>query len=63
VLLEPDDPVSLSVTLANLVQDNEARARLGNAGPARAAKLCAPETQLQLLADILAKLRHRAIPA
>ncbi len=63
VLLEPDDPVSLSVTLANLVQDNEARARLGKAGPARAAKLCAPETQLGLLADILANLCHRAIPA
>jgi glycosyltransferase involved in cell wall biosynthesis len=62
VLLEPGDPVRLAATQADLAQSGETRARLGKAGPARAARLCAPESQLRLLADTLAKLCCEAVP-
>jgi glycosyltransferase involved in cell wall biosynthesis len=57
ILIEPNDPAALAEALGRLIEDRELRARLGAAGPARAAALCEPQTQLQALARTLAKLR------
>jgi glycosyltransferase involved in cell wall biosynthesis len=63
VLLEAGDPLCLSETLAHLVRNKQARSSLSKAGAARAEALCAPERQLQLLADTLAKLCYQAVAA
>lgn len=49
VLVPPGDPATLAATLGRLIADPVARARLGKAGPARAAALCAPEAVLPRL--------------
>jgi glycosyltransferase involved in cell wall biosynthesis len=57
ILVEPDDPAALAAALGRLIEDRALRARLGAAGPARAAALCAPRAQMQALARALTKLR------
>jgi glycosyltransferase involved in cell wall biosynthesis len=56
ILVEPDDPAALAAALGRLIEDRELRARLGAAGPARAAALCEPRAQMQALARALTKL-------
>jgi glycosyltransferase involved in cell wall biosynthesis len=57
ILVAPDDPAALAAALGRLIKDRELRARLGAAGPARAAALCDPRAQLQALASALTRLR------
>jgi len=56
IQVEPDDPAALAVALSRLIEDRELRARLGAAGPVRAAALCEPRAQLRALARALTKL-------
>ena len=53
VLVPPDDTVALAAALQQLVTDPAARRRLGAAGPARAAELCDPATQLARLGSVV----------
>ncbi len=53
VLVPPGDPVELAAALSRLLGDDEFRARLGAAAPARARQISDPATQLQRLADAL----------
>jgi glycosyltransferase involved in cell wall biosynthesis len=57
ILVAPDDPAALAAALGRLIEDRELCARLGAAGPARAAALCDPRGQLQALVRALTKLR------
>ena len=57
ILVAPDDPAALAAALGRLIENRELCARLGAAGPARAAALCDPRAQLQALARALTKLR------
>jgi len=56
LLVEPDNPAALASALGRLIEDRELRARLGAAGPARAAALCDPRRQMTALAHALIKL-------
>lgn len=56
VLVPPDDPDALAATLSALIDDPEARARLGAAGPSRALDLCAPGVVIPRLETLLARL-------
>lgn len=60
-LTPPGDSGTLADVLSALIDDPILRARLGAAGPSRAAELCAPETVLpqleRLLVDVHAKRR------
>jgi len=62
VLVAPADPAALAVALRSLIDDPEARARLGAAGPARAASLCDPALVLGRLAVVLTGLAAGAGP-
>jgi glycosyltransferase involved in cell wall biosynthesis len=53
MLVAPHDPAALAGALRALIEDGELRARLGEAGPARAATLCDPARQMARLAEIL----------
>jgi glycosyltransferase involved in cell wall biosynthesis len=53
ILVPPDDAPALAAALASLIDDPSARARLGSAGPARAASLCAPKVVLPQLEAVL----------
>ncbi len=57
MLVEPNDPAALAAALGKLIEDGELRARLGAAGPARAAALCDPRAQMAALERALTKLR------
>jgi glycosyltransferase involved in cell wall biosynthesis len=57
MLVAPDDPAALAGALGRLIEDSELRARLGAAGPARAAALCDPRSQMAALTRVLIKLR------
>lgn len=57
VLLPPDDEAALRSALERLIASPGERRRLGAAGPARAAELCDPATQLGTLANLLERLR------
>lgn len=54
VLVPPDDAHKLAASLRRLIQDRTLRTNLGAAGPARARKLCDPDTQMQHLYNLLA---------
>jgi glycosyltransferase involved in cell wall biosynthesis len=56
VLTPPNDPGALAAALSTLIDDPATRARLGAAGPARAAELCAPEVVLPRLESLLLEL-------
>jgi glycosyltransferase involved in cell wall biosynthesis len=58
-LTPPDDPAALAATLATLIDDPDLRARLGSAGPARAASLCAPGSVLPILERLLIEAASR----
>jgi glycosyltransferase involved in cell wall biosynthesis len=62
VLVPPADPESLASALSALIDDPQARERLGNAGPARAAEMCAPAAVLAEMERQFKKLdvRHKA---
>jgi glycosyltransferase involved in cell wall biosynthesis len=47
VLVPPGDANALAASLRSLIQDQTLRARLGEAGPARARQLCDPATQMK----------------
>jgi glycosyltransferase involved in cell wall biosynthesis len=52
----PNDPERLAAALRQLIEDAPRRARLGQAGPARAAMLCDPHARLAQLSPIIARL-------
>ena len=56
VLTPPDDPSALAAALSAVIDDPVLRTRLGAAGPARAAELCAPEVVLPRLESLLLEL-------
>ena len=56
VLVPPADPTALAEALDGLIADPAARARLGSAGPARAAELCDPASVLGRLRGLLASV-------
>lgn len=60
VLVPPEDPDALAATLGRLIDDRDARTRLGAAGPARAAALCDPAHTLVCLERQLRSARARA---
>jgi glycosyltransferase involved in cell wall biosynthesis len=57
VLVPPGDADGLTATLRTLILEPDWRARLGAAGPARAAALCSPGPQLSRLESMLGELR------
>lgn len=60
VLVPPEDPISLAAALGRLVKNPQERLALGSQGPARAEKLCDPQTALRELGILLATLTtHR----
>ena len=56
MLVQPDDPATLAVALRELIENCELRARLGAAGPVRAAALCDPGRQMARLEEALSRL-------
>lgn len=60
VLVPPDDPAALASALGSLIDDPEARARLGAAGPERAQQLCGPAAALGRLHTLLASVMPAA---
>jgi glycosyltransferase involved in cell wall biosynthesis len=59
VLVPPGDAGSLSEALGRLIDEPEARTRLGAAGPARARRLCDPADALARLETLLRAARLR----
>jgi glycosyltransferase involved in cell wall biosynthesis len=57
ILTAPGDANNLAAVLDDLIPSPTRRARLGEAGPARARQLCDPATQMRALAGALAKLK------
>ena len=53
VLSPPEDVSALTVSLRELIEDGERRARLANAAPARAKDICDPSVQMLQLYDVL----------
>ncbi len=52
-VLVPPEPAPLAAALRQLIEDADARARLGAGGPARAATLCDPSVYLRALDEAL----------
>jgi glycosyltransferase involved in cell wall biosynthesis len=55
LLVAPGDPEALKNALRQVICDSNLRARLGAAGPARAAALCDPPRQLECLAGVMGR--------
>jgi glycosyltransferase involved in cell wall biosynthesis len=55
LLVPPGDPEALKAALRQVICDAGLRARLGAAGPGRAAALCDPARQLECLADVVGR--------
>lgn len=53
ILTEPGNADSVAAALDRLIQSPELRARLGEAGPARARQLCDPAAQMRVLEDLV----------
>lgn len=58
VLTKPGDASALAAALRELILQPDLRSRLGAAGPARAAELCDPATQVRRLSAALEPLRR-----
>ncbi|MCP9494500.1 MAG: glycosyltransferase family 4 protein [Pyrinomonadaceae bacterium MAG19_C2-C3] len=58
-LVPPFDFTSLATTLKRLIKSRELRVKLGTAAPARALHLCAPQTQMKRLYQVLASTQER----
>jgi glycosyltransferase involved in cell wall biosynthesis len=56
LLTKHGDPESLAGSLRLLIESRELRSRLGAGGPARAAQLCEPGTQISALGDLVRSL-------
>jgi glycosyltransferase involved in cell wall biosynthesis len=56
VLVEPGNASALADALLRLIADSFARARLGKAGPARAAELSDPARVLRRLSELMREL-------
>ena len=56
ILVSPGDPGKLAAALAELLRDPDRRARLGAAGPGRAATLCDLKTQMNALGQVLTQI-------
>jgi glycosyltransferase involved in cell wall biosynthesis len=56
MLVQPDDSATLAIALKELIENPELRARLGEAGPVRAAALCDPGRQMARLEEALSRL-------
>lgn len=63
VLIPPEDSEALAATLSRLIDDRDACARLGAAGPARARLLCDPAHILARLEQLLRSACARAMGA
>lgn len=53
LLAEPGNPDSLAKSLESLIDSRDLRARLGQAGPARARQLCDPASQIPALGNLI----------
>ena len=62
VLVPPDDPPALAGALGALIDDPEARRRLGAAGPARARRLCDPAAALARVEELLRQVSTANLP-
>jgi glycosyltransferase involved in cell wall biosynthesis len=63
LLVSPADVQGLSGSLARLLQEPGVRLRLGKSAPARARHLCDPETQMDLLGQLLGRRTCREVVA
>lgn len=64
LLVTPGDPAALAEGLRRLITDPAARARLGEAGPERARKLCDPRESLSRLHTLLTSICNgHGVPA
>ncbi len=54
ILVPAEDPCALAASLRQMIEDPTLRARMGEAGPARARELCDPLMQIQRLHQTLA---------
>lgn len=63
IVVPPGDPAALAAALRALLDDPARRARLGAAGPARAAALCDPARQLARLGGLLRSAAGRELRA
>jgi glycosyltransferase involved in cell wall biosynthesis len=56
LLVEPKNPEALADALRRLIESGDLRLRLGKPGPSRARQLCDPQTQMNLLAQVLREM-------
>jgi len=57
ILAEPDSPDSLAAALDRLIESQDLRTRLGQGGPARARQLCDPAAQMNVLAELVRRVK------
>jgi glycosyltransferase involved in cell wall biosynthesis len=60
--IRPNDVQELSTALQRLIQDRDARQKLGRAGSLRARELCDVSTQMRRLHDCLIELKRKVTP-
>lgn len=63
ILTPPGDAEALAAALRTLIDDADLRARLGAAGPRRAAELCDPARQADRFGELLASLTNADVHA